>query len=289
MVSINPSYTHAASRGFTCVRRLPGPQLRLDPQAGVELCYVHTGCLSFRFGGETVPVRAGQLAVFWAAIPHQILPGGGGLDDCSVAAIPLSQFLSGRFPPALVQSLLHGRMLCTPPGQCRSLDQRLFSSWEADLAGDDPEIGLAMQLEMKARLHRLAWAVPGDLTAGPAAGAPLFPAASCPPAEQIAGLIARRCTGRISLGLIARELRLPAVRVAQLFHHTFGMSLLTFLTRHRVFHAQRLLVTSDAKVADVASGSGFGSLSRFNDAFRQSCGCSPREFRRRHRAIPGPA
>ena len=60
MVSINPSYTHAASRGFTCVRRLPGPQLRLDPQAGVELCYVHTGCLSFRFGGETVPVRAGQ-------------------------------------------------------------------------------------------------------------------------------------------------------------------------------------------------------------------------------------
>jgi len=46
-----------------------------------------------------------------------------------------------------------------------------------------------------------------------------------------------------------------------------------------------LTVASAALVvlALVAQASGFGSLSRFNDAFRRSLGCSPREYRRQHR------
>ena len=48
-------------------------------------------------------------------------------------------------------------------------------------------------------------------------------------------------------------------------------------------HAQRELVTSDAKVLAVALDAGFGSLSRFNAAFRAICGCSPRDYRAMHR------
>jgi AraC-like DNA-binding protein len=44
-----------------------------------------------------------------------------------------------------------------------------------------------------------------------------------------------------------------------------------------------MLVTSDAKVLKVAMEAGFGSLSRFNVAFRSLCGCSPREYRAIHR------
>jgi AraC-like DNA-binding protein len=42
------------------------------------------------------------------------------------------------------------------------------------------------------------------------------------------------------------------------------------------------LATSDESIADVAFNSGFNSISRFNDAFRRACGCSPRDYRRTH-------
>ena len=54
------------------------------------------------------------------------------------------------------------------------------------------------------------------------------------------------------------------------------------LFRSRVSHAQRLLATTDMKIVDVAFDSGFTSISRFNDAFRRACGCSPREYRQSH-------
>jgi len=36
------------------------------------------------------------------------------------------------------------------------------------------------------------------------------------------------------------------------------------------------------KVVDVAFDSGFNSISRFNEAFRRACGCSPRQYRLHH-------
>jgi AraC-like DNA-binding protein len=34
---------------------------------------------------------------------------------------------------------------------------------------------------------------------------------------------------------------------------------------------------------DVALAAGFQSLSRFNEAFKAACGCSPRAYRKAHR------
>jgi AraC family transcriptional regulator, melibiose operon regulatory protein len=55
-----------------------------------------------------------------------------------------------------------------------------------------------------------------------------------------------------------------------------------YATEHRLSHAQRLLVTTNEPIVNIAFSSGFGSLSRFNKAFRQSFGCTPSEYRRLH-------
>jgi AraC-like DNA-binding protein len=60
----------------------------------------------------------------------------------------------------------------------------------------------------------------------------------------------------------------------------------TFITQHRITHAQRLLATTDDTILDVALDAGFQSLSRFNEAFKAACGCSPSEFRKTHRTRP---
>ena len=50
----------------------------------------------------------------------------------------------------------------------------------------------------------------------------------------------------------------------------------------RISHAQRLLVTTDDTILDIALAAGFQSLSRFNEAFKSICGCPPRDYRKQH-------
>jgi len=70
---------------------------------------------------------------------------------------------------------------------------------------------------------------------------------------------------------------------ATLFKKTFGTTLNRFLVDHRIQHAQRMLVTSDENILQIAFDSGFNSLSRFNAAFKDLCGATPRGFRKTHR------
>ena len=51
-------------------------------------------------------------------------------------------------------------------------------------------------------------------------------------------------------------------------------------------HARRLLVTTDAKVLDIAMRAGFGSVSQFYNVFSQVTGQTPRQYARLHR-MPG--
>jgi AraC-like DNA-binding protein len=97
----------------------------------------------------------------------------------------------------------------------------------------------------------------------------------------MAKLIATRYTDALGIPEIAATVGLHPNYAMNLFKKTFGMSMLEYLTQHRLFHARRLLATTDAKVADVAFASGFGSLNRFYAIFQASDHCSPREYRKR--------
>jgi AraC-like DNA-binding protein len=99
----------------------------------------------------------------------------------------------------------------------------------------------------------------------------------------MATFVARHYRDPIGLEDVAREVRLHPDYASALFRKAFGVTPTRFILQHRVSHAQRMLVTSDAKVLEVAMEAGFGSLSRFNAAFRALCGCSPRQYRCRHR------
>jgi AraC-like DNA-binding protein len=101
--------------------------------------------------------------------------------------------------------------------------------------------------------------------------------------ERMATFVARHYRDPVGLEDVAREVRLHPDYASALFRKAFGVTPTRFILQHRVSHAQRVLVTSDAKVLEVAMEAGFGSLSRFNSAFRQLCGCSPRQYRSRHR------
>ncbi len=283
MVSFDPNRPDFAPYGFTCVRWNPSPMRRPDRHNEVELNFLESGWLTYLLGGRKVRVEANRLTAFWAAIPHQILEYGDET-EYFVATLPLPWFLQCRLPDHLVQPLLQGQMISEPESRTAEMDLQQFERWERDLSRDVAELKKAVLLEMEARLLRLAVVVP--VRPAPTSSARKRPVGlsegGLNKVEQMACLIAQHYTDRLTVDDIGKSVKLHPNYAMSLFQKTFGTTLIEYLTQHRVSHAQRLLATSDMKIVDVAFSSGFTSISRFNDAFRRACGCSPRQYRQHH-------
>ncbi|MBK9943074.1 MAG: helix-turn-helix domain-containing protein [Kouleothrix sp.] len=237
----------------------------------VELNLVVCGTLTYLFGATAAPLPAGRLALFWGVLPHRVAYVEPGT-LLHWLTIPLGQFLQWRLPPALTRQVLSGLPICDQDTSRAALDQALLEQWQRDLRAAAPERHAIVQLEIEARLRRLALGV-GQLAAGrPAAG-------SEQKIEQIARLIAERYAEPLRVRDLAASVGLHPHYAMQLFRKTFGMSLLEYLAQHRIAHAQRLLITTDAPVAAIGLDCGFGSASQFYALFKRACGVAPGAYR----------
>lgn len=276
MAIFDPARPDFAPYGFTCVRWTPALMNRPDRHDEVEINLLENGSLTYLLGGERITVQPGRLSIFWAAFPHQVV-AIGNRRAYFVATLPLAWFLQCRLPSAFVQWVMNGRLLCDEPAP-DDWDRRMFERWVKDAAGRNAERKRAVLLEIEARLLRFATVLSRHRrNAGPS----ILGTAEQNKAERMATFVARKYTGVLRVEDIARAVGLHPNYAMTLFKRVFGMSLVDYVTRHRIAHAQRVLATSDEKVASVARASGFRSLSRFNDAFRKSCNCAPSEYRRR--------
>ena len=137
----------------------------------------------------------------------------------------------------------------------------------------------AARLEVQARLLRFAKRVSNR-------AALTYPTPNLSQADKIACYIAQNYRQPLTSRSIAAASGLHPNYAMNLFRKAFGTTMTAFITQHRISHAQRLLVTTDDAILDVALSAGFQSLSRFNEAFKAACGCSPRDYRKAHRATP---
>lgn len=262
--------------GFTCELWTPSRMPRPDKHNEVELNFLHAGSLTYLLGGHRITVEAGRLAIFWAAIPHQIV-GFEGKEPYIVVTLPLGEFLAAGLPSAFVNRILQGDLVsdaATDP-----CDPSRLRQWETELRHRDPIGERAIRMEVQARLLRLARAVSS-------VSAAKHPDPTLSRADQLACFIARHYHEPLTAEMIAKASQLHPNYAMNLFRKAFGTTITTFITQHRITHAQRLLVTTTDSVLNVALAAGFRSLSRFNEAFKKACGCSPREYRNAH---PGEA
>lgn len=257
---------------------------RPDHHNEIELNFLETGSITYLLGGRKTVLEAGRLCVFWAAIPHQIIEHGPNT-SYFVATIPLPWFLQWRLPESLVQNLLQGHLIADEGESHEPSDGLLFANWERDFSKDPTGLQKVVLLEMHARLLRLALRT----RLPQPAPAPekrkrrtTVTDDGLSKVERMAAYIALHYTENLSVQDIARTVALHPNYAMNLFRKSFGTTLVDYLTQHRISHSQRLLATSQLKVADIAFESGFCSISRFNDAFRRACGCTPRDYRRAH-------
>jgi AraC-like DNA-binding protein len=243
-----------------------------QPHGELELNFVYEGGLRYFVGGRFVDVPAGSLTVFWAAMPHQIvevLPR----TEFMFLHVPLSTLLRYNLGGTFVRKVLAGEVVVDP--QSPAWDAELTRRWVADASGSDPITWRTCELEVEARLRRLAWKRQHKTAPRSTENK------AQKQVEAITAFLAESYRDDISTADIGRAIGLHPNYAMTLFRRECGMSIWQYLIRLRLAHAQLMLLTSDKTVLAIALESGFGSLARFYAAFTRECSISPGEFRKR--------
>ncbi|MBN1763752.1 MAG: helix-turn-helix domain-containing protein [Sedimentisphaerales bacterium] len=271
--------------GFTCERWEPMRMKRPDKHTEVELNYLEQGRLTYLFWGERVIVEEARPALFWATTPHQIVDFED-VTSYTVVTLPLPWVLSWNLPEKFVTRIMSGHLIQDHDSLPLHSDKILFDQWYRDINCKSASFHEIVLLEIKARLLRLAANLekketqtirnPRSRKTKPVG------MHNVDKIESMAKFISQNYTKRICLADIALQVNLHPDYAANIFKKTFGVTMNNFVIQHRVQHAQRMLVTTNKKIIEIAYASGFNSLSRFNASFKSLCGCTPRQYRISH-------
>jgi AraC-like DNA-binding protein len=260
--------------GLSAFAGRPDPRLH-HRHNEIELGVFEHEPITAIYGGKQVTVAPNRLVVFWAALPHRALKTGRTTLGYGIR-IPLAQVLRWNLPEAFIGRLLGLEVFIEPARSQPCADLALIKNWVGLLARNDVAGRAIVLLEAEARLRRMALAKDRQ-----AAGAsrPLA-AGKLDRFGQIIELVARRYTEPLSIAGIAQAIGVHRNHAMRIFRKMTGMSLLEYITHHRICHAQRLLAMTDLKIEEVGYESGFASPTRFYAVFRKVVGVSPGRYRR---------
>ncbi len=244
----------------------------------VEVNYLAAAAMTYAIGGREVEVPSRRIALFWAAVPHQVVAVGDD-SEIAIAYLPLQEFMRWPLPLGFRHAVLHGDFVVADRGE--AADAADFARWQRDCQSGDGRMVQQALAEIHLRLKRMAlsgWGVAG--AADVAWQAPDGPSSrGLTHVEAMATFIAANYEDPIRIEDIANHVGLHPNYAMNLFKRLVGMPVSHYLTRHRLSHAQALLADTDRKILDVAMECGFGSLSRFYEAFRCRFGVTPKQYR----------
>jgi AraC-like DNA-binding protein len=267
--------------GLRCDQWQPILMNRPDRHNEIEVNFLEQGSVTYLLAGHKVTVNSNRLALFWAAVPHQII-SFEGRHPYYVLTIPLACFLSFKISNNLKKTLLHGHCVQESDAQRAPLDLAIFKTWLEDFQSSILERHRVALLEVEGRLARLAQSLPDETAKTQSKGirSDSRRDGCLSKVEQIAAFIAQHYAEPLTVQNLSEGVGLHPNYVMSLFQSAFGTTLISYLTEMRVMTAQRLLVTTDDTIATIAFASGFNSISRFNAAFKAICGCSPRDYQK---------
>jgi AraC-like DNA-binding protein len=258
------------SHGFGAGMGDPFPMPSVHAHGDLEVNYVFSGSPRYFMGGRFIELPPRSFAVFWAAIPHQVIAA----EKCEYMwlSVPLATLLRWNLGHAFLRRVLGGEVLRETSGP--EWDEQLSRRWINDLKSDDPMRVRTVELEVEARVRRLL--LSNHNTEGKVLGKK-----AQDQVEAIAFYLNTHYKEQISVGDVGEAIGLHPNYAMSLFRRECGMTIWQYLMRLRLSQALALLLTSDMPVLSVALESGFGSLPRFYAAFSRECGMSPGDYRRR--------
>ena len=282
--------------GITCERWRPKVMPRFDRHNEIELNFFPGSSVTYLMSGRVIRVPSRRLIAFWGLIPHQIIQFDGN-DEYYVCTIPLSLFLDWHLPEDVQQALLGGRMLAADSNTYSAFDEMLLRQWQFDLrtipadqtgklTPDFISITQTVLLEMRVRMtrmsrHFLLIQHEEDGKNCHSGRRKNVYSNEVDMVSELAIFIAKNYMNPIKAVDIGRQVGVHPDYANVLFRKAFGCTLHSYLVQERFSHVERLLITTDRPITDIAFSCGFNTISSFNATFLQIHGCTPREYRAR--------
>lgn len=232
----------------------------------------------------TRPMSHGEIWCFPPGVAHIGSGARHGHSQAVVVNLGPESFDPGDGRDEIEALLGRIRAWCTAAGHRLDLSpagcRRSLATMTA-LAGEHRTRRPGFRLAIRGHLFAFLRDLARDERLGPALARDLAPASED---EQLA-MVLRTCETAFRRHLPIAELAALAGLSRSRFHSVFrrvvGTTPVAHLTRLRLAEAQRLLRDTDGTVLDIALASGFGSLSRFYQAFVADTGVAPERWRRR--------
>ena len=101
-------------------------------------------------------------------------------------------------------------------------------------------------------------------------------------ARQTKDYIRTHLSDKITLADISWHLHCSTVTVTEHFKKEFGLTVMEYVTKKRIEHAQKLLRETDQTIKEVAALSGFPDTEYFSRCFKKMHGCPPGEWKRKN-------
>jgi AraC family transcriptional regulator, melibiose operon regulatory protein len=261
------------------VHRMAGPHMHSQ----IELNFVLTGQMTYWFDGRELTVDEGRLCLFWGMIPHQVIDRQEGTRFVCLY-VPMSVFLGLANLSRFRDAVFRGAMI--EALEIRSWDRDIFQRWREELLAGDENLTEIVRNELTARVLRIERDGWRDLREEGSAIAS-FSANDSERVEHIERMlrfIAEHALENISADDVGNAVGLHPNYAMSIFKRAVGHTINQAIVRHRLDTAQSLLISTDLSITDVAFESGFGSVSRFYEAFSERFVEKPTAFRRRMRS-----
>ena len=255
---------------------MPSPHMHSQ----IELNFVMSGKMTYWFDGREISVSAGRLVLFWGMVPHQVRE----VEDPTKFVclyVPMSVFLGLPTLSVLREAMFKGAVI--EALNIKHFDAEIFKRWREELLSSEQHIEQVVREELKSRVRRIdleGWRDLRDL----AEASPHFTASDSGGArhiEHMSRFIGEHASEDISVDDVARVVGLHTNYAMTIFKRGIGISINQAILRNRLDAAQSMLIATENSISSIAFDCGFGSLSRFYEAFRKRFNTTPIQLRRR--------
>lgn len=261
-----------AAPGFRIWRGQPYSSMPPHWHDQVEINYAVGGSLTYLLAGSAAQVPSGRLSMFWAGVPHGVIEKSG-IERFYWIYVPLVWVLRLGLPGTFMRRLMSGALIVDEDPL--EYDQAMLDRWSEELPHAEDSVRRLVIREVEDRILRFALAQPHDARLAPA------PVEDGPVKKvvEMARFMAENYAKPIQLKEVAAHVGLHPNYAMTLFRRYYGMTLNTYLARLRICQAQYLLISGDRDISRIAFDTGFGSISRFYETFKEISGCTPRQYR----------
>jgi AraC-like DNA-binding protein len=250
------------------------PMGHLHHHHELELNFLFRGRVTYLHRNGVHELQPGRLAVFWGSTPHNLISAEPD-SEMAWITVPLSWLWMWKLPENFTKMLMEGRWWLAPTSG--AMERFPIRAWIQEMPEATPLRQRALSLELEACF--LWMAEHSSLPRGNSR--PTSNGNHLGHIEAMARCMAERFREEVDIAEIAASASLHPNYAMPLFRRHCGVTLRDYLTQLRLTHAQRLLLTTDHKVIDVALASGFRSVSSFYEAFLRVVKVTPRAFRTR--------